>query len=139
MSEGFIADSSVGVAWTVPSQASSATDNLLDAVAVGTPLVVPMLWPLEVANALLVLLRRKRILAPERDRALAALARLPLLMDEEGPRLVLGRISALAGEHGLSVYDATYLELAVRRRLPLASRDQAICKAAQNCRVKLLL
>jgi len=139
VSEGFIADSSVGVAWTVPSQASSATDNLLDAVAVGTPLVVPMLWPLEVANALLVLLRRKRILAPERDRALAALARLPLLMDEEGPRLVLGRISALAGEHGLSVYDATYLELAVRRRLPLASRDQAICKAAQNCRVKLLL
>ena len=139
MSEGFIADSSVGVAWTVPSQASSATDTLLDAVAVGTPLVVPMLWPLEVANALLVLLRRKRILAPERDRALAALARLPLLMDEEGPRLVLGRISALAGEHGLSVYDATYLELAVRRRLPLASRDQAICKAAQNCRVKLLL
>ena len=139
MSEGFIADSSVGVAWAVPSQAGSATDDLLDAVAAGTPLVVPALWLLEVANALLVLLRRKKIRAPERDRALAALARLPLLVDEEGARLAFGPISALAAEHGLSVYDAAYLELAVRRKLPLASRDQALCQAARNCRVKLLL
>jgi predicted nucleic acid-binding protein len=139
VSEGFIADSSVGVAWAMPSQASDATDELLDAVATGTPLVVPTLWSFEVANSLLVLLRRKRILAPERDRALGALARLPLLVDEEGPRLALGKISELAGEHGLSVYDATYLELAVRRKLPLASRDQALCQAAQGCRVKLLL
>ena len=139
MSEGFIADSSVGVAWAVPSQASDATDELLERVAAGTPLVVPALWHFETANSLLVLLRRKRILAAERDRALAALARLPLAVDEDGPRLALGRISELAGEHGLSVYDATYLELAVRRRLPLASRDEALCKAAQGCRVKLLL
>jgi predicted nucleic acid-binding protein len=139
VSEGFIADSSVGVAWAVPSQASAATDDLLDMVATGTPLVVPTLWPFEVGNSLLVLLWRKRILAPERDRALEALARLPLLVDDEGPRLALGRISELAGETGLSVYDATYLELALRRKLPLASRDQALCSAAQGCRVKLLL
>ena len=139
MSEGFIADSSVGVAWAVHSQASAATDELLDRVAAGTPLVVPTLWPFEVANSLLVLLRRKKLLAAERDRAIAALARLPLVVDDDGPRLALGRISELAAEHGLSVYDATYLELAVRRKLPLASRDQALCKAAQGCRVKLLL
>ena len=139
MSEGFIADSSVGVAWAVASQANDATDKLLDEVATGTPVVVPTLWPFEVANSLLVLLRRKRILAPERDRALGALARLPLVVDDEGPRLALGRISELAAEHGLSVYDAAYLELALRRKLPLASRDEALCKAAQGCRVKLLL
>ena len=139
MSEGFIADSSVGVAWAVPAQASNATDGLLDELAAGTPVVVPTLWPFEVANSLLVLLRRKKLLAPERDRALGALARLPLVVDDEGPRLALGRISELAAEHGLSVYDATYLELAVRRKLPLASRDQALCQAAQNCRVKLRL
>ena len=139
MSDGFIADSSVGVAWAMPSQASDATDDLLDEVVTGTPLVMPTVWSFEVANSLLVLLRRKRILAPERDRALGALARLPLVVDDEGPRLALGRISEMAGEHGLSVYDATYLELAVRRKLPLASRDQALCKAAQGCRVKLLL
>jgi predicted nucleic acid-binding protein len=139
MSEGFIADSSVGVAWAVHSQASAATDELLDRVAAGTPLVVPTLWPFEVANSLLVLLRRKKMLAEDRDRALGALAQLPLVVDDEGPRLALGRISELAGEHGLSVYDAVYLELAVRRKLPLASRDEALCKAAQGCRVKLLL
>ena len=139
MSEGFIADSSVGVAWAVHSQASAATDELLDRVAAGTPLVVPTLWPFEVANSLLVLLRRKKLLAAERDRAIAALARLPLVVDDDGPRLALGRISELAAEHGLSVYDATYLELAVRRKLPLASSDEALGKAAQGCRVKLLL
>ena len=139
MSEGFIADASVGVAWAVPSQASNATDDLLDQVAAGTPLIAPTLWPFEVANSLLVLLRRKKILAPERDRALGALARLPLVLDDEGPRLALGRISTLAIEHGLSVYDATYLELAIRQKLPLASRDEALCQGAQHCRVKLLL
>ena len=139
MSEGFIADSSVGVAWAVHSQASVATDELLDRVAAGTPLVVPTLWPFEVANSLLVLLRRKKLLAAERDRAIAALARLPLVVDDDGPRLALGRISELAAEHGLSVYDAAYLELAVRRKLPLASRDEALRKAAQGCHVKLLL
>jgi predicted nucleic acid-binding protein len=139
MNEGFIADSSVGVAWAVHSQASAAMDELLDRVAAGTPLVVPTLWPFEVANSLLVLLRRKKLLAAERDRAIAALARLPLVVDDDGPRLALGRISELAAEHGLSVYDATYLELAVRRKLPLASRNEALRKAAQGCHVKLLL
>ncbi len=139
MSEGFIADSSVGVAWAVHSQASEVTEELLDRIASGTPLVVPSLWPFEVANSLLVLLRRKKILADDRNRALGALTRLPFVVDDEGPRLALGRISELAAEHGLSVYDATYLELALRRRLPLASRDEALCKAAQSYRVRLLL
>jgi predicted nucleic acid-binding protein len=139
MSEGFVADSSVGVAWAVHAQSSDATAELLEKVAAGTSLVAPTLWPFEVANSLLVLLRRKKITADERNRALAALARLPLVVDDEGPRLALGRISELAAEHGLSVYDATYLELALRRKLPLASRDEALCKAARSCRVRLLL
>lgn len=139
MSEGFVADSSVGVAWAVHSQASDATDQLLENVAAGTSLVVPTLWPFEVANSLLVLLRRRKILAEDRDRALGSLARLPLVVDDEGPRFAFGRISELAAEHGLSVYDAVYLELAARRKLPLASRDEALRKSAQACRVKLLL
>lgn len=139
MRDGFVADSSVGVAWAVHSQASKATDDLLDRVAVGAPLVVPTLWPFEVANSLLVLLRRKKILAEDRDRALGALAQMPLVVDDDGPRLALGSISELAHEHGLTVYDAAYLELAMRRKLPLASRDKALCKAAQDCCVKLLM
>jgi predicted nucleic acid-binding protein len=123
----------------VHAQASEATDELLDRVAEGTPLVVPTLWPFEVANSLLVLFRRKKIMAEDRDRALSALAQLPLVVDDEGPRIAWGKISELAAKHGLSVYDAVYLELAVRRKLPLASRDEALFKAAQICRVKLLM
>jgi len=139
MSEGSIADSSVGVAWAVHSQASQATDQLLGKVAAGTPVVVPGLWPFEVANSLLVLFRRKRVLAEERGRALDALGRLPLVVDDEGCRLAFAKTSNLAVEHGLSVYDAAYLELALRRKMPLASRDDALCEAARHCRVKLLL
>jgi predicted nucleic acid-binding protein len=139
MSEGFVADSSVGVAWAVHSQASEATDQLLGKVAAGTPLVVPTLWPFEVANALLVLLRRKRIIAEECGRALDALGRLPLAVDEQGCRLAFAKTSELAATHGLSVYDAAYLELALRRKLPLASRDEPLCAAATGCRVKLVL
>jgi predicted nucleic acid-binding protein len=139
MSEGFVADASVGVAWAVHSQASGATDELLDQVAAGTALIVPALWPFEIANSLLVLLRRRKILTAERDRALEALAHLPFTVDDEGPRLALGRVSELAADHGLSVYDASYLELVVRRKLPLASRDETLREAARSCRVKLLL
>jgi predicted nucleic acid-binding protein len=127
------------VAWAVQSQASEAIDELLEKVAAGAPLVVPAIWPFEIANSLLILVRRKKILAEERNRALSALARLPLLVDDEGPRLAFGKISELAADHGLSVYDAAYLELAIRRKLPLASRDGALCKAAKDCRVRLLL
>ncbi len=139
MSDGFVADSSVGVAWAVQSQASGATDQLLEKVSAGAPLVVPTLWPFEIANSLLVLLRRKKLLKSERDRALEALGQLPFTVDDEGCRLAFGSTSEIAAEHGLSIYDAAYLELALRRTLPLASRDDALRKAAKDRRVKLLL
>lgn len=138
MSDGFVADSSVGVAWAVHSQASTATDKLLDHVGAGISLIVPTLWTFEVANSLPALMRRGKILAEDRERALAALSQLPLMIDDEGPHRAFGMISKVAVEHGLSVYDAAYLELAVRRNVPLASRDQALCKAAHHCGVKLL-
>jgi predicted nucleic acid-binding protein len=139
MKDGFVADSSVGVAWAVFSQASEATSHLLNEVASGTPLVIPGLWTLEVANALLVLTRRKRIDADQCARARRALGRLNPRVDEEGPRLALGKLSELAEKHALSIYDAVYLELALRRRLPLASRDAALNHAAQICGVRTLL
>lgn len=139
MSKGFVADSSVGVAWAVHSQASEATDQLLEAVAAGAPVVVPSLWSFEVANSLMVLLRRKRILTEERGLALDALDRLSLVVDDEGCRVAFTKTSELAFKHGLSVYDAAYLELAIRRKLPLASRDEALRSAARGCGVKLLI
>lgn len=139
MKEGFVADASVGVAWAVAAQAGEETSQLLERLASGAVLVVPGLWGLEVANSLLALHRRKRIVAADYRFALSALERLPLEVDDEGVRGAFGRISELAVEHGLSVYDAAYLELASRRQLPLASRDNALRAAAKAARVKLLL
>lgn len=138
MSTGCVIDSSVGLAWVHPDQATPETDKLLAAVETGSNILVPSLWFLEIANGLLALQRRKKLTATERKTALETLARLNFTLDEEAGR-AFREISELAAEHGLSVYDAVYLELAVRRKLPLASRDEALCKAAQSCRVKLLL
>jgi predicted nucleic acid-binding protein len=93
----------------------------------------------EVANSLLVLVRRRRISPEEYMRARNDLVDLRPLVDDEGPSLALGEILELAGRHSLSVYDAAYLELASRRDLPLASRDSALNKAARRAGVRILL
>jgi len=139
VTDGFVADSSVGVAWAVLSQSSQATEALLNEVGSGRPLIVPVLWMFEVANSLLVLMRRQRIEHEQCVRARLALGRLTIGVDEEGPRLAWGKISDLAEERALSVYDAVYLELAMRRGVPLASRDAALNEAAKRCGVKVLL
>jgi predicted nucleic acid-binding protein len=139
VSAGFIADSSVAIAWVVFSQSSIETDQLLDEVKAGTSFVVPVLWMFEVANALLALRRRQRIQVAEYNQGLLDLADSRPLVDDEGALRALDAISKLAEKNELSVYDAVYLELALRRRLPLASRDAALNKAAKAAGVRTLL
>ena len=136
--QGFVADASVGVGWVVSAQSSAASAMLLDEVAAGKPFTVPGLWMFEVANALLVLMRRKKIQPQQAVRARGALSRLHPVIDDDGPRLALHRIWELADEFTLSIYDAVYLELAQRKGLPLASRDAALRKAAAKCGVPVL-
>ncbi|MCP5118346.1 MAG: type II toxin-antitoxin system VapC family toxin [bacterium] len=138
MTNGFVADSSIGVSWAVESQSSPTTDQLLNDVASGRSFVVPALWMFEVGNTLLVLKRRKRLTPAECAHARAALGLLQPTVDDETPWIALNQISDLAENHRLSVYDATYLELALRRRLPLATRDSALRKAATRSGVAVL-
>lgn len=137
--EGFIVDASVGVSWAVSSQSSPTAQALLEEVAAGKPFVVPGLWMFEVANALLALMRRKKIQPRQCARARGALSRLHPVIDDDGPRLALRRIYELAEEFSLSIYDAVYLELAQRKGLPLASRDTALRAAAAKCGIPVLL
>jgi predicted nucleic acid-binding protein len=134
-----VADSSVAIAWAVPSQATDGAVGLLNDVLTGTPFVVPVLWAFEVANSLLALRRRRVIQEEQYQRARQDLLDLDSIIDEEGPRLALEKISSIAQEHSLSVYDAVYLELALRRELPLATRDSALNKAAKSAGVSTLL
>jgi predicted nucleic acid-binding protein len=138
LSASFIVDASVGFAWVYEEQSTPETDGLLNQVAAGATVVVPALWFLEMANVLLVAQRRHRLTALHRKAALGKLAAMQFTMDEEGMRHAFSITSELAEKHGLTIYDATYLELALRRSLPLASRDEALKTVARRCGVKTL-
>ena len=131
----FVADASVTIAWVHPGQATASTQAMLEAIAEGAVFEVPSLWLLEVANVLLVLRRRGRI--TERERRLAAehVLMLPHVVDGDGTSLAFTRLSELAAKYRLSIYDAVYLELAMRRNLPLATKDGSLSNAARKARV----
>lgn len=138
MTQEFVVDASIGIAWVHPARATKQSDALLDAIATGAVVWAPALWPLETANALLVLMRRGKLNEEERLAALTALAQLALRVDHEMAAHAFGKLSELAERHGLSVYDAAYLELATRKKLPLACKDGPLRGAAKRSRVKLL-
>jgi predicted nucleic acid-binding protein len=132
-----VADVSVAIGWVHPAQATTQTAGMLEAIADGAALEVPALWPLEVANALVVLRRRRKLTEGERRAGLGWLSRLPLRVDHEMAGLAFSRLSELATAHQLSVYDAAYIELAKRRGLPLGCKDGPLRKAARQVGVSL--
>jgi predicted nucleic acid-binding protein len=133
----FIADASVAIGLVHPAHATKETDGMLDAITEGAVVEVPALWPLEVANALSVLARRRKLTDQERQSALGWLRGLPLKLDHEMASLAFTTLSELASVHKLSVYDAAYLELAQRRKLVLGCKDGPLRAAASRCGVSL--
>jgi predicted nucleic acid-binding protein len=137
VTRAFVADASVAIGWVHPAQATPHTAAMLDAIEAGATLEVPALWPLEVANALTVLQRRRKLTDGERDVGLGWLRGLPLRIDYEMALLAFSRLSELASAHQLSVYDAAYLELAQRRRRALGCKDGPLRDAARRAGVRL--
>jgi predicted nucleic acid-binding protein len=127
----------VAIGWVHPSQSTAATAATLVAIAEGATLEVPALWPVEVANALTVLERRGKLTVTERQIALGWLRGLRLRIDHEMAGVAFSRLSELASKYRLSVYDAAYLELAHRRSLELACKDEPLRVAAKKCGVVL--
>jgi predicted nucleic acid-binding protein len=103
---------------------------LLDRLAT-TSAVVPALWPLEVANALLMGERRKRSTEAETINWTGILASLPIVIDGETNAHARSGTLSLARGHNLTAYDAAYLELAIRRSLPTATIDRKLKTAAE--------
>ena len=138
MSRSFVVDSSVAIGWIHPSQATELTTKLLEEAKKGIAIYVPALWHLEVANGLLVAARRKLMTEAQRERGLAFLSQLQIIIDDESNRLAFSTLSELAARNSLSVYDATYLELARRKSLPLGTRDEPLKAAAKKAGIELL-
>lgn len=137
MKRSFVADASVAIAWVHPAQATPETDAMLDRLSAGDSLVVPALWPLEVANALTVLRRRRKLTPDEARTAIEIIRELPAVIDHEAAAVAFTRLVDLASEHELTVYDATYIELATRRQLPLASNDARMKQAAMSTGIRV--
>jgi predicted nucleic acid-binding protein len=133
-----VLDSSAALAWVLPGQATTIIEALLADVSEDGA-AAPGLWPLEVANVLWLAERRGRITLAERTRALALLGDLPIQIDEQTTARAFGATSALAAGSDLTVYDACYLELALRLGLPIASLDKPLCQAAFAAGVRLIV
>jgi len=124
----FVLDCSVTVAWCFPDEKAPYPQSVLDA-QVDTPAIVPALFHLEVANCLLVGERRKRSTPADTAMWLTFLRALPITVDDETGARAWSDTLALARAHNLSVYDAAYLELSLRRGLTVATLDDKL-KAA---------
>lgn len=132
-----VLDASVTIARISANETTEAIRSVFDQIAQGSAWV-PALWRLEVANVLEMQVRRGRIDAEFRDATLTDLAVLPILLDLETHGRAWSDTTRLATKHRLTIYDAAYLELAMRRRLPLATLDQELRVAATLEGVKLL-
>ena len=131
----FVADNSVIVAWFVKSQANAYTWGILERAAAGEAIHVPLLWRQEFVNTMVVLERRRRLKAADAAQAFAELADMNLATDRE--LVELDALAGLARRFKLSACDATYLELAMRLRLPFASRDGPLEAALPKAGVAL--
>lgn len=133
----FVLDSSATLAWVFSDEETPAIEGIFDQVA-DKGAIVPAIWLLEVANSLTVALRKERISLQDRSDALLDLAALEISIDPETEQHAWKATLQLADHYGLTVYDAAYLELAQRKRLPLVTLDRALIAAAEAASVEVL-
>lgn len=132
-----VIDASVVLAWYFEDEVSAYADRVLDLVVDGGG-IVPSIWPLEVANALAIGERRRRLSSAKVASAVDALQDLAVELHEVPIWQALGPVLDLARTHKLSAYDAAYLELAIREGLPLATQDDDMRAAARSAGIPLV-
>jgi predicted nucleic acid-binding protein len=132
-----VLDSSVALAFAYSEETTDAVKQVFDLLS-QSGAWVPSLWRLEVANVLEMGVRRGRHDKAFRDATLADLAQMPIQLDGETDRQAWGKTLSLAERHQLTLYDAAYLELAMRRNLPLATLDKDLRGAARTEKLSLL-
>jgi len=132
----FVLDGSVTMSWYFQDEANEYADSVRDSLGPWQA-VVPTLWPLEVANTLVVGERRKRSTPAQAATWLGLLEAFPITVDNETTAQAWVETLALARARNLSAYDAAYLELAMRRGVPLATLDDKLRAAAAAVGVAL--
>lgn len=128
----WVLDPSVALAWGLPDEQSEGATDFLERLQPDDVFWVPTLWWYEVSNALAVARRRHRVAEAETARLVELYGSLPVQTDPLLGREALARLAALAARHDLTAYDASYLELALRRGIGLATLDEAQARAAAD-------
>src|SRR4030067_1913649 len=136
MPDSFVVDNSVVMSWCFQDQANDYADRVLGQLMDATA-YVPSVWPLEVVNVLLSAERRSYISEADSVRFINLLSQLPILVYQEGTEKGMKDLLALARAHELSSYDASYLDLAMKKGLPLATLDKKLRRAAQAGKLRI--
>jgi predicted nucleic acid-binding protein len=135
----FVLDASVALSWVFEDEYSSYSQFVAEVMDEGHA-IVPVVWPLEVANAVLISVRRGRLLESAAPSLIGALDRLRIDIDHGIALESLAQTTLTMGlVHRVSAYDASYLELSLRRGLPLATLDQRLAEAAGAAGIRILL
>ena len=130
-------DASVIFAWQFPDEESEIVDHVAD-MLIDQAAWVPAHWHAEIANGFAIAVRRKRLTRDYRQGALKRISDLPIRTDPESTAALWNETQLLCDEYQLSAYDAAYLELARRRRIPLATLDKAMNRAAGALGISLI-
>ena len=133
---GFVIDNSVVMAWCFGDEGRTYSDDVLESLG-STEAIAPAIWPLEIGNVLVVAERRKRLSKSASIRFIALINDPPIHVIRESPERMTKEILALVWERQLSTYDASYLDLAMRKGVPIATRDSGLKKAALGCGVQI--
>ncbi len=134
----FVLDASVVLTWCFPDENAALAQHVAGMFKRGDIAVAPSFWPHEVLNALLVGEKRKRISRELVRSFLDDLEVLPIVLEQFPAAVVFDRIQRLSREHGLTAYDAAYLDLALNSGLPLATLDEDLATASKKARVRLV-
>jgi predicted nucleic acid-binding protein len=133
----FILDASVALAWVLEEQQAANANSVLAKLRTDTA-AAPSIWPVEVANALLAAQRRGRLPAARVSQAIAFVLALQIEVRHAALEATLIDTRELARRESLTVYDASYLDLAMREGVALATLDQALMAAANRVGVPLV-
>jgi len=137
VSLAFVLDASIALAWCFRDEETTVTRQLFSQMQENAVLV-PSLWFIEMTNILSNGERKGRTTAAEVETFITVLSSFDIEIDSDGPNRAFSQVLPLCRAHQLTSYDAVYLELALRRHLPLATLDDQLRKAAKKLDVKLL-
>lgn len=127
----FVLDCSITLAWFFEDEKSDYTDSILEKLK-NSKAIVPSIWPLEVANVLHLAKKKKRITELQAVGFIDILSSLPIIIDHTSTSRALNSTFVLASKVDLTIYDAAYLELALREKVPLHTLDKALLHAAKR-------